>query len=571
MYKVLYRKYRPQRFADVVGQPQVTTTLINELKSQRISHAYLFNGTRGTGKTTCAKILSKAVNCLAPVEGDACGVCDVCRGVEEGSLLDVMEIDAASNNGVDSIRSLIEESNFTPVSAKYRVYIIDEVHMLTVAAFNALLKTLEEPPAHVVFILATTEVHRLPATILSRCQRFDFRRISPEDVAARLQYIAGQENVTLDEDAALLIARITDGTMRDAVSILDQCISRGSHITLELATMTAGVVNRDYLVSLGNAICDGETGEALELIDKLYKDAKDMNRLCEELTEYFRGLMLIKVMRRPENILTLSESELEEMGMQAKRMQISVITHSIGLLEDTQNKMRFSNARIELELTLVKLCNPELDSSPEALIRRLEKLEKKYLSSAEPSADAARPAQNISRYAESSAVKKDDALNSSRRSEGSTLDLENEKKTMSSVEMGESEQTASAKPAKAEISTENLSQGAELFTDWPEILETLKQYSSSVAAAFNGSAAYIKGEYLLIDAPQIAFELLKRQSQRDRMREAVKKATGKIYKLGPYKKPKHTDSQQQKADPLDELEKRAREAGIEITEIGGTE
>ena len=218
MYQVLYRKYRPRFFADVVGQPQVTETLKNELTRGRVAHAYLFTGSRGTGKTTCAKILAKAVNCLTPVEGDPCGQCAVCRGLDEGSILDVVEIDAASNNGVESIRTLIEESNFTPASAKYRVYIIDEVHMLSVQAFNALLKTLEEPPAHVVFILATTEVHKLLPTILSRCQRFDFRRIAPGQMADRLDYVAGQEEAELDRDAALLIARLADGALRDALS-----------------------------------------------------------------------------------------------------------------------------------------------------------------------------------------------------------------------------------------------------------------------------------------------------------------------------------------------------------------
>ena len=226
MYKALYRKYRPQQFSDVVGQPQVTDTLKNELMAGRISHAYLFTGSRGTGKTTCAKILAKAVNCLDPQNGDPCGKCDVCRGLDDGSVLDVVELDAASNNGVDSIRALIEESNFTPTTAKYRVYIIDEVHMLSVSAFNALLKTLEEPPAHVIFILATTEVHKLLPTILSRCQRFDFRRIAPEDIAGRLEWVCTQENVTIDHDAAMLIAVTADGGMRDALSILDQCIGR---------------------------------------------------------------------------------------------------------------------------------------------------------------------------------------------------------------------------------------------------------------------------------------------------------------------------------------------------------
>ena len=251
MYKALYRKYRPQLFADVVGQPQVTVTLKNELMAGRISHAYLFTGSRGTGKTTCAKILAKAVNCLDPQDGDPCGACPVCRGLDDGSILDVVEIDAASNNGVDSIRALIEESNFTPANAKYRVYIIDEVHMLSVAAFNALLKTLEEPPAHVIFILATTEVHKLLPTILSRCQRFDFRRIAPEDIAERLELVCEKEHVEIDRDAAMLIAVTADGGMRDALSILDQCIGRSTGtVSYALVAETAGLAGRGHLESL---------------------------------------------------------------------------------------------------------------------------------------------------------------------------------------------------------------------------------------------------------------------------------------------------------------------------------
>ena len=258
MYKVLYRKYRPRFFKDVVGQPQVTVTLQNELMRGRVAHAYLFTGSRGTGKTTCAKILSRAVNCLDPQEGDPCGVCEVCKGLEEGSILDVVEIDAASNNGVDNIRGLIEEANFTPTTARYRVYIIDEVHMLSASAFNALLKTLEEPPAHVIFILATTEVHKLLPTILSRCQRFDFHRIDPQAMASRVQQVAQLEGAQCEADAALLIARIADGALRDALSLLDQCLGRGRQVTVEMVNQTAGVAAQGYLTALAQAVAGGD-------------------------------------------------------------------------------------------------------------------------------------------------------------------------------------------------------------------------------------------------------------------------------------------------------------------------
>jgi len=279
MYRVLYRKYRPRVFADVIGQPQVTTTLKNELQSDRIAHAYLFTGSRGTGKTTCSKILAKAVNCLSPVNGDPCGECAICRGIEDGSVMDVVEIDAASNNGVDDIRMLREEADFTPANAKYRVYIIDEVHMLSIGAFNALLKTLEEPPPHVLFILATTEVHKLPATILSRCQRFDFHRIPPEDIADRLTYVCEQEGCTIDRDAALLIAGIADGAMRDSLSLLDQVMGQGEHITQEQVRRTAGLADKSRLIALAEGILSHDTAGAIDIVDALHRDAKDMARL----------------------------------------------------------------------------------------------------------------------------------------------------------------------------------------------------------------------------------------------------------------------------------------------------
>lgn len=250
MYQVLYRKWRPQTFEDVSGQPQVTVTIKNELKNGRVNHAYLFTGSRGTGKTTCAKILAKAVNCLDPVDGNPCGKCENCIGIDNGNILDVVEMDAASNRKIDDIRSIIDEAQFTPAKAKYRVYIIDEVHMLTNEAFNALLKTLEEPPKHVVFILATTEVHKLPATILSRCQRFDFHRIAPEDISSRLTYVAQQENVEITNEATMLISAIADGALRDALSLMDRCIGISNQIDAKIVRDAAGLAQKDYLFDL---------------------------------------------------------------------------------------------------------------------------------------------------------------------------------------------------------------------------------------------------------------------------------------------------------------------------------
>ena len=317
MYQVLYRKWRPKVFSDVVGQPQVTVTLRNELKAGRVSHAYLFTGSRGTGKTTCAKILAKAVNCLNPKDGDPCGKCEICCGIDNGSVLDVSEIDAASNNGVDSIRELREEVNFTPAVAAYRVYIIDEVHMLSAGAFNALLKTLEEPPAHVIFILATTELHKVPATILSRCQRLDFHRIAPETMADRLQYIGEQEGAQIEQEAALMIARLSDGALRDALSLLDQCIGRSKKVTPEIVSDSAGLSGEEYRVQITDAIAQQDTATLLTIVDELHRSSKDMVRLTGELIAHFRNIMLYKTMKNPRGLIIAGAEEQEQIERQA--------------------------------------------------------------------------------------------------------------------------------------------------------------------------------------------------------------------------------------------------------------
>lgn len=545
MYQVLYRKYRPRFFADVIGQPQVTVTLKNELKSGRIAHAYLFTGTRGTGKTTCAKILAKAVNCLNPQDGDPCGECEVCRGLDDGSIMDVMEIDAASNNGVDSIRSLIEEAAFTPANTRYRVYIIDEVHMLSVAAFNALLKTLEEPPEHVIFILATTEVHKLLPTILSRCQRFDFRRIAPEDIADRLVYVAQQEQTEIDRDAALQIARIADGGMRDALSIFDQCLSRGSHVTMEIVRETTGIADQSYLLALADAVFRQDSAGALSVIASLYQGSKDMARLCEEMAEYFRGLMIIKTTRSPAQILSLPESQLEAMTPQATGMPLSMILHALDTFEDCLNRMRFGHARTEMEMAFVRLCSPELDTGSPALLRRLEALENRAPQQAAP---ASAKSKKTREDFPSDSYDSVDPAEEPEQPDGSK---------MQAAETAPKEAGRSAQPRR---SIEELSCDAQPFDHWEEILRLIKSYSSSVAAAFEGSAAYVNGDYLLIDAPQFAFDLLKRPSQRDRIRDSVRQVTGQVYRLGPYKKPGGESGVSD--DPLDELEKRAQEAGF---------
>ncbi len=313
MYRVLYRKWRPQVFDDVVGQPHITRTLSAEVREDRLSHAYLFTGSRGTGKTTCAKILAKAVNCLSPVNGNPCNKCAICRGIDDGTVLDVTEMDAASNRGIDDIRALRDEVNFTPSAAKYRVYIVDEVHMLSADASNALLKTLEEPPAHVIFILATTEINKILPTILSRCQRFDFRRIEPKVIADRLTYVAGEEGSLLDPEAAMLIARLSDGGMRDALSLLDACISVNGHVTTEVVFSCAGLVGREQIYTLVEAIGHADASAALRTLDALHAASCDTGRLLSELTDRYRSFLILKTVKKPGDLIVGTEEELERL------------------------------------------------------------------------------------------------------------------------------------------------------------------------------------------------------------------------------------------------------------------
>lgn len=357
MYQALYRKWRPQTFADVVGQDHITSTLMNEIENGRHSHAYLFTGSRGTGKTTCAKIFAKAVNCEHPVNGDPCNECDTCRGIDSGAIMDVIEIDAASNNGVDNIRDIRDEANFTPVGGKYRVYIIDEVHMLSTGAFNALLKTLEEPPEHVKFVLATTEVHKLPATILSRCQRFDFKRIKPEDIAGRLAYIAEQEGLDLTAEAAMLIARLADGALRDALSILDQCIGHSRNITVDVVNETVGLAGKEYLFALSTSILNKDGASALTQINDLHNRSCDMERLCNELSNHFRNLMICKAVKQPAELIVCSEAELLDYQNLASTYSMDFILEVLNVLGDTLSSLRSGlNRRVEMEMSILRLC-----------------------------------------------------------------------------------------------------------------------------------------------------------------------------------------------------------------------
>ncbi len=394
-YQALYRKYRPQTFDDVSGQLAITQTLKTQLQTGRMSHAYLFTGSRGTGKTSCAKILAKAVNCLHPDNGNPCNVCEACRSIDDGSCMDVQEIDAASNNGVDNVRMLRDDAIYTPSQVKMRVYIIDEVHMLSISAFNALLKIIEEPPEHLLFILATTELHKVPATILSRCQRFSFRRISQEDIAARLQYVAYQENIDLDDGAARVIARLADGAMRDGLSLLDQCASAtAGELTAERVYSCLGIAGEQKCGELMGYIAAHNTAKALELFNRLYTDGKDLGAMLDELACLCRDLLVMKTAGN-SGITMLSgvASDQEVLGL-TKALSSSELVRMMNLLQTCMTGFtRSASRRMDAELCILELCQPELSLDAKALNARLTRLEEQIKSGAFVAAAPARKAK----------------------------------------------------------------------------------------------------------------------------------------------------------------------------------
>ena len=377
MYQALYRKYRPQTFDDVVGQLAVTQTLKTQLQSGRLSHAYLFTGSRGTGKTSSAKILAKAVNCENPQDGNPCNCCKSCLSIDSGACMDVLEIDAASNNGVDNVRDLRDDAIYTPSQVKMRVYIIDEVHMLSISAFNALLKIIEEPPEHLLFILATTELHKVPATILSRCQRFSFRRISQEDIAARLQYVAYQENIELDDSAARVLARLADGGMRDGLSLLDQCASATTgELTAEKVYACLGIAGIQECGKLMACIADHDAGAALSLLNRFYAEGKDMGALLDELACLTRDFMVMQSAPREAISMLSGVASDEEVRQLAGRFTPAELVRMLELIQKTAaGFIRSASRRMDAELCIVSLCQPELHLDAQSLNVRLSRLE----------------------------------------------------------------------------------------------------------------------------------------------------------------------------------------------------
>lgn len=378
-HQAIYRKWRPMVFEDIVGQGHITQTLKNQILNDKIGHAYLFCGTRGTGKTTCAKVLSRAVNCLNPHDGSPCNECEVCKGILDGSILDVKEIDAASNNGVDNIREIRDDVRYVSTNAKYTVYIIDEVHMLSTGAFNALLKTLEEPPEHVIFILATTEAHKVPQTILSRCQRFDFKRIKPSDIILRMKEIAHGDKLNISEDAYELLGRLADGSMRDGLSILERVVSAcGNSITAKNITATLGISTAESIFQITDAIEKGDVNKIISVIDNVMSDGKDLRVFIDSLIKNFRDMLICKITEDSSAMLDYNAEDMVKLKALSDKMSFEKISHSTSVLSDAQADTKWMKSpRIVYELALIKLARPEYDDSPSAVMDRLASLESK--------------------------------------------------------------------------------------------------------------------------------------------------------------------------------------------------
>lgn len=539
MYRALYRKWRPAAFRDVVGQQAITTALKNQLLHDKVAHAYLFTGTRGTGKTTCAKIFAKAVNCPNRTDADPCNECAVCRGIDDGSVLDVVEIDAASNNGVDNIRDLREETVYTPSEGKYKVYIIDEVHMLSTAAFNALLKTMEEPPPHVIFILATTEIHKVPATILSRCQRYDFKRIAVEDIQARLLEVAGHEKIQLDEPAAGLIARLADGAMRDALSILDTCAGVSEQVDEALVRKMAGVTDRSYLFELSDALARQNAPAVLTQIASLRQASVDMKRLCDELIVHYRNLMLAAVPGAQNLLNGVSREEQEEYERHAQNISAAQAVQCIKTLCAALDKMgKGVDARIELELAVYELCypTPVVQAAPAA------------------AASVAHGGPTVFAAASVAAPPSSQAFVSVPAPTAPTPQ----------------KAPVVAPQTAPEHSAAN--QGQETpFEPWAKVLEVMQGKDKLLSAALKDSRAYYDGKRVLIDGSELFLEYMrKNEFSSEMVKSVLQQVTGVRYPIGPYKKKRgqETENQPMTADAtLEQLSS----AGVDVVYINETE
>lgn len=532
VYTALYRKYRPMVFDDVLSQPHITTTLKNQIINGRTAHAYLFTGSRGTGKTTCARILAKAVNCQNPVNGNPCLECEICKDADNSALSDIIEIDAASNNGVADIRDLREAAAFMPERCKYRVYIIDEVHMLSTAAFNALLKIMEEPPPYVKFILATTDLHKVPPTVLSRCQRFDFRRIAPSDIVDRIKTVAEKEGTfTVNDEAARLIARLSDGGMRDALSLLDQCIAFSSEITPETVSSAAGIAGRDYLFDIMDAVSENDISRVISVTDRLYGMSKDMQRLCEELISQFRNMMLIKTIPGQNDILACMPDEIDRLTEIAGRMTLPDILEKLDILQTCCDRLsRSLNKRTELEMCFVRLCmklrtenTAAVNTAPSADITAIQN----RLAALEQGVSSQTPAQTQPN------VRRVPIINPEQKQPAGT--------------------SATADPQKVDMSK------FVPVSCWAEILERYKQLCPPAAGFLNGTMAVEHENQMLILTNSDTFaKLFTLKDNQDKLKQAAAELTGKQYAIKCYKaKPKNAEN-----SPAGEIIAKAQRSGI---------
>lgn len=542
MYRALYRKWRPQRFADVVGQTAIVTALQNQIAAGRIGHAYLFTGTRGTGKTTCAKIFAKAVNCLDTSSPDPCGECEICKGIDSGAVMDIIEMDAASNNGVDDIRDLRDEVAYLPSVCKYKVYIIDEVHMLSTAAFNALLKTMEEPPEHVIFILATTEVQKVPVTILSRCQRYDFTRITADDIAKRLLYVAGQEKIDLDENAAQLIGRLADGAMRDALSILDTCAGVDNKVDEALVRRMAGVTDRGYLFEISDAIAAGDSVAALEKIAALRQQSVDMRRLCIELAGHYRNLMLSALPGGTALLAGISPEEEAAYNQRQNFPQGDAI-RAINAFGSALEKMsRGTDQRIELELAVFSLTQPEITAAAPVVVQQVA-------APAAPQAFASAPpvqpaATIVPPVAQSSAVPaasaEPDDLPPPIDDDPPFLQPELRPAPQQTVPAA---QPAGPKPAPRKAEPARSAGPLEPFGFWPAVLSDLEENDAMLISFLRGTKAYCDGKRVLFECSDAFRDYIRSNREvSKRLKEAIYRVSKTKYSIGPYEEPKAAEN-----------------------------
>ncbi len=562
MYQALYRKWRPAVFEDVVGQSAIVSALKNQVATGRVGHAYLFTGTRGTGKTTCARIFAKAVNCTNPHEGNPCGECAICRGVDDGSILDVIEIDAASNNGVDSIRDLRDETAYTPSLCRYKVYIIDEVHMLSTAAFNALLKTMEEPPSHVIFILATTEIHKVPATILSRCQRYDFGRIRPEDIAGRVRYVAQQENLELDEAAAMLIARLADGALRDALSILDTCAGMSKQIDEELVRRMAGVTDRSYLFAISDAVTAKDPARALAEIAQLRQRSVDLRRLCEELISHYRNLMLA-AMPGGKALLTGVSGEEESLYLQkCSQVPLAKAVQAIRSLGSALEKMsRGTDPRIELELALFSLTEETAAAPAPAPARTAaapaaQPASQPFVASAstQPFIHSTPPTQQPAQTAQPAPA--------------AAPAVQPAPAAQSQEQPSQPAQTWAADVPFAPVAKRGAPQAPagepQLFPQWSKVLEELEKNKESMLFAYlEHSRAFFDGRRVLIDAGNTFRDFIRvNKEAQELIKQTIQKCVGVRCGIGPYEPPKTEGPSG--AQVLDDTLKTLKEQGVPV-------